>query len=128
MLESACTPPRPDGSVGRGVFLGMVLDLFQIALLPSIVIICELVYPPSQQARLACVHALFLCLEPYAVSLLGPGSLDSISSRAAQNGPRIFVGRGFRRSAKRDLARSGVPSNKLNSQEPPLQPVCFLGR
>lgn len=36
MLEVACTPPRPDGSVARGVFLGLVLDLFQVALFPSV--------------------------------------------------------------------------------------------
>lgn len=43
MLELECTPPRPDGSVRWGVFLGLVLDLFQVALFPSIVILCEII-------------------------------------------------------------------------------------
>jgi hypothetical protein len=52
MLELACTPPRPDGSVGRGVFLGLVLDLFQIALFPIILLLCELIFPPSEKPDL----------------------------------------------------------------------------
>jgi hypothetical protein len=48
MFELECTPPRPDGSVGRGVFLGLVLDLFQIALFPTVLLLCEIIFPPHE--------------------------------------------------------------------------------
>jgi len=59
IFQLECTPPRPDGSIGRGIFLGLVLDLFQIVLFPSIAIICEIVYPPSEQPDLVALMLYF---------------------------------------------------------------------
>jgi hypothetical protein len=59
MLELECTPPRPDGSVGRGVFLGLVLDLFQVVLFPSIAILCEIIFPPSEKPDLIAIMLYF---------------------------------------------------------------------
>jgi hypothetical protein len=59
-FELECTPPTPDGSVGRGVGLGLVLDLFQVALFPSVLIICEIVLPPAEKPALVGLMIYFV--------------------------------------------------------------------
>jgi len=72
-LES--TPPKPHGSVGRGVFLGLILDLFQIVLFPSIAIICEIIYPPSKQPFLVALMLYFIAWSLTRFLYLGPAGL-----------------------------------------------------
>jgi hypothetical protein len=59
MLQLECSPPRPGGSVGRGVFLGLVLDLFQIVLFPSIAILCEIIFPSTEKPDLIAIMLYF---------------------------------------------------------------------
>jgi hypothetical protein len=81
MLELQCTPPRPDGSVGRGVFLGLVLDLFQIVLFPSIAILCEIVFRPSEKPLLIAIMLYFYAWSLTRFVYLAPAALVAYRRR-----------------------------------------------
>ncbi len=74
MFELESTPPKPNGSVGRGVFLGLVLHLFQILVVPVILVLFDIFYPASKEPGAA---GLLFCVTAWSVTqflYLGPAA------------------------------------------------------
>ena len=81
IFQLECSPPRPDGSIERGILLGMVLDLFQIVLFPILAVICYIVYPlvyprspPSENNALVVIMLYFLAWSLTRFLYLGPAA------------------------------------------------------
>jgi hypothetical protein len=95
MFELECTPPTSDGSVGRGVSLGMVLDLFQIALFPSILIICEIVFRTSERPDLYAFALYFWAWSLTRFLYLGPAAWITYRRGQPKTGKGFLLVGGF---------------------------------
>jgi hypothetical protein len=95
MFELESAPPTPEGSVRRGVFLGMLLDLFQIALFPSILIICEIVYPPYEKPDLVAFMLYFWAWSLTRFLYLGPAAWLAYRRGQPKTGKGFLLVGGF---------------------------------
>lgn len=95
MFELECTPPRPNGSIGRGVFLGIVLDVFQIALFPSVLILCEIVLPPHEGRDLVAFMLYFYAWSLTRFLYLGPAAWIAYRRRQPETGKGFLLVGGF---------------------------------
>lgn len=91
MFELESTTPKPNGSVGRGILLGLVLHLFQILLVPGIVILFDLFYPHGELPDLA---GLLCSLYAWSVTqflYLGPAAWLEFRKGNSETGKGILL-------------------------------------
>ena len=91
MFELESTRPKPNGSVGRGVFLGLVLHLFQILVVPVILVLFSIFYPAHQEPGLA---GLLLCIYAWSVTqflYLGPAAWLAFRKGDSDTGKGILL-------------------------------------
>jgi hypothetical protein len=91
MFELESTRPKPHGSVGRGVFLGLVLHLFQILVVPIILVLFEVFYPHDQEPGAA---GLIFCSYVWSVTqflYLGPAAWLAFRKGDSDTGKGILL-------------------------------------
>jgi hypothetical protein len=90
MFELESTRPKPNGSVGRGVFLGLVLHLFQILLVPAVAILFGLFYPHDQPG-LAGLLFSFYAWSVTQFLYLGPATWLAFRKGDSETGKGILL-------------------------------------
>jgi hypothetical protein len=91
MFELESTRPKPHGSVGRGVFLGLVLHLFQILVVPVIFVLFSIFNPDQQEPGLA---GLLLCIYAWSVTqflYLGPAAWLAYRKGQRETGKGLLI-------------------------------------
>jgi hypothetical protein len=91
MFEFESSPPKPHGSVGRGVFLGVVLHLFQILVVPVILVLFSIFYPASKEPGAA---GLLFCVTAWSATqflYIGPAAWLAFRKGLPETGKGILI-------------------------------------
>jgi hypothetical protein len=91
MFELESIPPNLHGSVGRGVFLGLVLHLFQILVVPVILILFDVFYPAHKEPGAA---GLLFCIYAWSVTqflYLGPAAWLAYRKGQTETGKGFLI-------------------------------------
>ena len=91
MFELDSIPPELNGSVRRGVLLGLVLHLFQILLVPGIVILFDMFYPHDQLPDLAGLLCSFYAWSVTQFLYLGPAAWLAFRKGDSETGKGILL-------------------------------------